>query len=923
MDYCPHCMRPATGKFCPACGGQIQWKAPSCQLPVGTLLRGSTGRVYQIGAAKGQGGFGITYAALDLENWNRLAIKEYFPSSSASRDNRNGVIPTTGQQDSYHIGMKHFLEEGRMLSSVGALPSVVSVRDSFEANGTAYIVMEYVEGLPLHEVVKRRGRIPWQELLPMLSPLMRDLDILHRAGVIHRDISPDNLILTPEHTLKLLDFGSARSVNSGNMTVMLKTGFSPVEQYQSSGQGPFTDVYALAATLYYCLTGVIPPSSIDRLNRDTLAEPNPQALGLTGAQVKALLWGMARQPSERPQTMRQFMDALLNNGARKPERVSYRPPQPEPPRTDIPNREPAQPSRSERQPAPTPRKKKNRLPLILGSCAAALAVIVGAVLLLMTLGTGKTSQGIKYRVRGDEVWITGYEGSSTVLAIPGKIEGHPVTRIGSGAFSGCSSLNRVTIPGQVSSVERNAFRGCGNLELVTFEASATAVELADSAFSGCDSLRCLLAEQEDRIDDWDEDTLPNGAVCYLGQQLPQGRIREIQISGDVAYAITDLDCAVAQQLPSDGSKDLPPYLGDYRVFDPKGTRVTAPGGVVDDVVYEVYNGKGYIVGYQGTDWLLSTPDEVEGCPVTVICSGAFDGCTELESVLLPTELTTIQAEAFRDCPQLRDLEVYSKPQVSAAAIRNCPLMRCVTLKGSGASVSAWELPAGCRSFEIGMETGVGPLSFVTVKSTGEIYGVTEDKSYVLMDVPAGATQVDVQEDTVWVYAGALTNVSADVVINMAPNMGFPLELYSRADWEFTDLDDFSFNWMLTCETCIAINKNRSGLDQIYPDRATVNAAMIRSQELIKRFDYTRPSGASIVDFLNDQGVDWDYSTQYINRFSNSGDALSQGIDDSIQAMAEEYATTNSKGLLFTKLGAAMYYASDGKMYVSGFGIAME
>ena len=155
MQYCPHCMNPATGEVCPSCGGQVRWQAPSNQLPVGTLLRSTGGHVYQIGAAKGQGGFGITYAALDLMNQNRVAIKEYFPSRCASRDNVTRVISATGQQDSFGSGLRSFLDEGKMLSAVGALDSVVSVRDFFEANGTAYIVMEYVDGVPLHEVVRR------------------------------------------------------------------------------------------------------------------------------------------------------------------------------------------------------------------------------------------------------------------------------------------------------------------------------------------------------------------------------------------------------------------------------------------------------------------------------------------------------------------------------------------------------------------------------------------------------------------------------------------------------------------------------------------------------------------------------------------------------------------------------------------------
>ena len=207
MDYCPHCMTPTTGQICPACGKPAQWQAPTSQLPVGTLLRSSGGHVYQLGAAKGQGGFGITYAAMDLRTNTRVAVKEYFPSHCAGRDTMTRVICATGHQDNFATGLQRFLQEAKMLSSVGALDSVVSVRDFFESNGTAYIVMEYVDGNALNDVVAARGRMRREELFPILQPLLRDLAILHRAGVIHRDISPDNLILTREGKLKLQYFG--------------------------------------------------------------------------------------------------------------------------------------------------------------------------------------------------------------------------------------------------------------------------------------------------------------------------------------------------------------------------------------------------------------------------------------------------------------------------------------------------------------------------------------------------------------------------------------------------------------------------------------------------------------------------------------------------------------------------------------------
>ena len=312
MEYCPHCMRPSGGIHCAHCGGEINWTAAPGQLPLSTMLRGSENHTYLIGAARGQGGFGITYAALDLNDNQRVAIKEYYPSRCALRSHLNKVIPMTGQNENYNSGLKSFLEEAMMLSAVGALPSVVTVKDYFEANGTAYLVMEFVDGVPLHEIVNKRGKIPASELLPKLDPLLQDLAILHKARVIHRDISPDNLMLMPDGSLKLLDFGSARSVQDGKaMTVLLKAGFSPVEQYQSRGQGPWTDVYALAGTIYYCLTGVVPPTAVERLDGDTLQLPNSLGADLTVPQQKALLWGLTVQPKARPADMEQFRQQLF------------------------------------------------------------------------------------------------------------------------------------------------------------------------------------------------------------------------------------------------------------------------------------------------------------------------------------------------------------------------------------------------------------------------------------------------------------------------------------------------------------------------------------------------------------------------------------------------------------------------------------
>ena len=377
MQFCPHCMKPATGAVCGKCGGDLNWKAPASQLPLGAQLRGRTGTVYSIGAAKGQGGFGITYAAMNMMNGQRVAIKEYFPSRCAVRGSHFRVVPQQGQQQVYQGGMKSFLEEAMMISKVSDLDSVVRVYECFEANGTAYLVMEYVDGKPLHHILQKKGPMKASELMPKLPKLLADLDAMHKARVIHRDISPDNIILMPNGQLKLLDFGSARSVQDGkSMTVMLKQGFSPVEQYQSKGQDSYTDVYALAATVYYCLTGVVPPTAVNRLDKDALIPPNQAGAGLPPDQEKALVQGMIVQPKLRPQTMDAFRRMLFPElYLRMPETDPYPVPPPGP--DPWPG------------PAPVPDPKKDKMPLVIGIGAAgallSLLLLVLSIVLVVNL----------------------------------------------------------------------------------------------------------------------------------------------------------------------------------------------------------------------------------------------------------------------------------------------------------------------------------------------------------------------------------------------------------------------------------------------------------------------------------------------------------------------------------------------------------
>lgn len=317
MNLCPNCMRQAQGNYCAHCGGDLHKKNMPFLLPVGTVLEGED-HSYLLGAALGQGGFGVTYIGLEQETGRRVAVKEYFPTRCAQRiDDGHTVEALSGMKTTYEGGRYSFVKEARVLSGLEGMSSVVQALAYLEINNTAYLVMEYLDGTPLHRLVdpKTGKRIPPEQLLPPLKQLLCDIGLLHDRKIIHRDIAPDNIMWMPDGTLKLLDFGSARSMEDGkSMTVMLKHGFAPVEQYRSHGQGTYTDVYAMAATIYYCLTATVPVQSTERLLRgadDRLKPPTQMGVVLSPEEENALLWGLEVLPKDRPQTMGEFARSLF------------------------------------------------------------------------------------------------------------------------------------------------------------------------------------------------------------------------------------------------------------------------------------------------------------------------------------------------------------------------------------------------------------------------------------------------------------------------------------------------------------------------------------------------------------------------------------------------------------------------------------
>jgi len=310
--YCPYCASQInSGTKCAVCNFSETYSPKSHHLQPGTLLHGR----YLIGVVLGEGGFGITYLGRDLALDMKVAVKEYYPSGMALRSHEAScnvtLLSQTFSQD-FFAGKKRVLEEAQALAKLDKESAVVTVRDFFEENNSAYIVMEFIEGSDLRKEIRYQGKpMDHKKLLPLLEPVFDALDELHGLGLVHRDISPDN-IMTENGIARLIDFGCAMPTrHDGENVNTVKHGFSPIEQYSNENIGPWTDVYAMAATIYYCITGKLPPKATDRAVGDTIQTPSSLGIKLKAKQEKALMRALSLNPQDRFQTMDAFGKALF------------------------------------------------------------------------------------------------------------------------------------------------------------------------------------------------------------------------------------------------------------------------------------------------------------------------------------------------------------------------------------------------------------------------------------------------------------------------------------------------------------------------------------------------------------------------------------------------------------------------------------
>ena len=454
--YCPRCMRKLTEtdptvSACPLCGRKPTTQRPPMALDTGTLLAGR----YQLGDVIGQGGFGITYAGWDETLGMPVAIKEYFPRDEAARnaDESDDLIPMPGKEAVFADGLSRFRRESNLLASLQGIPCVVKVLDYFSENGTAYIVMEFVHGKPIDQWV-RENRIKPATLLDRLRPVFDALVRTHSQGVIHRDITPDNLLVEEDGSFKLIDFGSAVEVDRSTGTVVLTRRYAPVEQYSRDfgQQGPWTDVYGLAAVLYAIISGEEPVEAPLRAHHDEQRPLTRRHTSLKRYQATAIDNALTVAPEKRTQSMAEFRARLYH------------------------------------LPLPEEVIRRKRFMHRMIAVAAILMVVLAAVVLNFTTGL-PIGNGLIGSFHGNGVYIMNHLLETEEQTIPDTVLGIPVTSIRYNAFRGDTVLKRIEIPGTVKEIGDSAFYGCTNLEEITLAEGVESIGL--SAFGACNRMISL------------------------------------------------------------------------------------------------------------------------------------------------------------------------------------------------------------------------------------------------------------------------------------------------------------------------------------------------------------------------------------------------------------------------------------------------
>ena len=670
MRICPYCMKENASDICPECGRAISaYKPESHMLLPGTLLHSR----YMVGAVLGEGGFGITYVGADTVLQCRVAVKEFYPAGMASRTcSESPSVRSLHSRQSLAVFQKcrdQFLFEARSLARFSNEPGIVSVKDYFEENGTVYIIMEYLDGITLQGYLEQNGRLTYVETVQLLMPVMCSLREIHRASMIHRDISPDNIMLS-DRFVKLIDFGAAReSANDQGFSVLLKHGYAPAEQYSREGrQGTWSDVYALCATMYRCITGTKPTDAIDRLTENQrLVPPSEMGIEISPDFERILLKGMAVKKEERYQTMDELFAALhtLPELQGRDEVHENADPAPAPAAQD-----------TKVQPEPSPaRKPAKRTLLLAGIGAGVLCLIGGAVLLLP--GLLRRSLPRADNACGENaVWDL--DADTGVLTIrrqsdlaPGYMDDWAYQSTDIPWYDQMDSIGSIVFEDGIVHVGANAFYECRNLTRITFTDSVETI--GEYAFSYCPGVMTVtLPEHLTEIGDWaftDCIGLTSVSVPETVTRIGVGAfdmctsLKFVEIHAGSCIIDDNGDFTFSTGGPDDGR-----YFDGILIGD-AGSTAQAFAQTHHITFFDSQSGaltlykSGEMENYaslEETPWyaLRENLREVhiaEG--IHSIGSHAFQGCPSLTEVTLPQSLEVIGTYAFQGCVTLRSVEL--------------------------------------------------------------------------------------------------------------------------------------------------------------------------------------------------------------------------------------------------------------------------
>ena len=640
--YCYSCMReldPYSDR-CPHCGASNAACAaaqPTYALPCGTVLAGH----FLVGRFLGEGGFGITYIGRNTGLNRTVCIKEYYPKGACQRYGKQSrtVSWGTGEIANYH--REHcggMMEEAQKALRLDHLKSVVRVWDVFPENNTAYIVMDYIEGQTLRNyLMENNSLMDEKECIELLLPVLSDLEEMHRDEIIHRDISPDNLMRRSDGKLMLLDLGAAKDLRSSlvqSSFPVVRRGFSPSEQYSVDSKiGPWTDVYAVCAVIAWCVTGGRRlPEPLDRMMGETL-----DLSGVSPELAAVLEKGLALKPEDRIQTADELRRELENVIEPKHE--------------------------------PRPR----RWIWLLGLAALAAAVVFFCVRkspapveeekvsVSAPTATFTPESVFRYEEVGNGVSITGCDADAVNLTIPATLNGKSVVSIGKNAFKDNGSLTSVTIPDSVTAIGSSAFYGCSSLTSVTIPDGVTTI--GHSAFLNCTGLTSV--------------TIPNSVISI-------GDYTFWNCTGLTSVTIPDSVTSIGEGVFAACSS-----LPEIQVSERNPAFCSVDDVLFDKSMTTIFQ---YPTGKGGLSYTI--PDSV-----TTIKSRAFEGCSSLTSVTIPSSVTTIGEHAFQSCTGLTRVTIpEGVTSISKHVFCNCTGLTDVTIPDSVTDIGE-NVFSGCKALK--------------------------------------------------------------------------------------------------------------------------------------------------------------------------------------------------------------------------------